>query len=114
MDMRRKVCKGVRGLMCAISQRDEDESWKRSTRVQRGEDSISIHQLHMNTNRNQFQRIDSHGPECKCSVCLVMLLFPVKVISRQEKFPNLPFSAMHISVVGECFGGLEIEMDSSF
>jgi hypothetical protein len=73
-----------------------------------------------NTNRNQFQRIGSHGPECKCSICLVMLFHIVLESSRLKSYPaEKNFSKLAVfghadhGVVGECFGGLEIEMNNS-
>jgi hypothetical protein len=57
----------------------------------------------------QIQRIPCHV------VPLFLEKFPVKVISRQETFPNLPFSVMQIAVSWESvLAGLEIEVDSDF
>jgi hypothetical protein len=55
------MCKVVRGLKRLISspvvQHKEDESWKRSTRVQLGEYCISIHQLDMLTAKYESEPI---------------------------------------------------------
>jgi hypothetical protein len=58
------MCKGMRGLKRSVSspavQRKEDEPWKRSTRVPREEDSISIDQLHMQTIKYESEPIPTH------------------------------------------------------
>jgi hypothetical protein len=75
------MCKGVRGLKCSISSPVVSTQKKMSRR--KGLQGYSAGRIPYpftnftcklsNTNRNQFLRIDSHGPECKCSICLVML-----------------------------------------
>ena len=82
MNMRRKMCKGVRGLKRSISS-PVGSTQKKMSRG-KGLQGYNAGRIPYpftsftwnlsNTNRNQFQGIDSHGPECKCSICLVMLL----------------------------------------